>query len=67
MRYIVFLFLIVPFLGRSQLKGVVRELGTDQSLYGIKITSDSGEKTISDLDGNFTLVVISYPVWLYFT
>ena len=67
MRYIVFLFLIVPFLGRSQLKGVVRELGTDQSLYGIKITSDSGEKTISDLDGNFTLAVISYPVWLYFT
>lgn len=67
MRYILSFLLFMPFASFSQLRCEIRELGTDQTLYGIKIISQEGEQAISDLDGNFTLNVKSYPLWLYFS
>ncbi len=67
MRLILFFCLFVPFGSYSQLKGEIRELGTDQTLYGIKISSQYGERTISDLDGNFSLNISKFPAWLYFS
>ncbi len=67
MHNILLLLLFIPLVSFSQLSGETRELGTDQTLYGIKIVSEEGERTISDLDGNFTLNVQHYPLWLYFS
>ena len=53
MRYILLFFLFIPFFNFSQLVGETRELGTDQTIYGIKIVSEDGERVISDLDGKF--------------
>lgn len=58
--------MFMPFINVAQLNGEIRELGTDEVLYGIKIISEEGEKTITDLDGKFSLNVNKYPVWLYF-
>ena len=67
MRYILLLFLFIPFVNFSQLTGKTRELGTDIPLFGIKIISEERERTISDLDGNFSLKINKFPTWIYFS
>ena len=51
----------------SQIKGVVQDKTSKESVYGIKIISSENQKTISDTEGKFVLNVENYPVWLYFS
>jgi iron complex outermembrane receptor protein len=50
----------------SQIKGVVRDRTSKESIYGVKIISSENQRTISDTEGKFSLNVQNYPIWLYF-
>jgi iron complex outermembrane receptor protein len=64
MRYFTLLLILLPFLGFSQIKGKVLQLDNKEPIVGAKIVATSGERTITDIDGNFNLDVASYPVTL---
>ena len=51
----------------SQVTGTVVEDETNNAVYGAKIFASTGEKALSDIDGNFTISPSSYPVTLIIT
>lgn len=54
--------LLVPMGVFAQIKGKVIDSGTKEPVYGAKILASSGEKVLSDPDGQFELNPSSYPV-----
>ncbi len=64
MKTRLFILLFFPFLGFSQLSGKIIDASSKEPLYGVKITSTSGHKKISDFDGLFSMDIKEYPVTL---
>lgn len=62
MRQLLLLIFIVPFSVISQLNGTVLDATSKEPVYGAKIVSSEGERTITDTDGGFKINVASYPV-----
>lgn len=66
MKQIFILFLLISFSGLSQdLKGVVYD-ETNQPLIGVLVETNSGLKTRTDMNGQFSLPVKSYPLTISF-
>lgn len=66
MRTLIIIFLLVPLCSISQISGEVLDSVSKHELYGVKITSSEGEKTLSEFDGRFEIAVKDFPVWLTF-
>lgn len=64
MKYITLLLLFSPLLSFAQIKGKVLQMDNKEPVVGAKIVASSGERAISDIDGNFAMEVASYPVTL---
>lgn len=64
MRYFTLLLFFIPVMSFAQIKGKVLQMDNKEPVVGAKIQASSGERAISDIDGNFLLEVSSYPVTL---
>ena len=58
------LCMLLPAVTFSQIEGKVIDNETNEPIIGVKIISTSGEKTISDEQGNFSLKSTVFPVAL---
>jgi outer membrane receptor protein involved in Fe transport len=67
MKNILLLLILFPFCALSQVTGTVVDKETKETIYGAKIIASTGEKTISDVDGRFSISPSSYPVTLIVT
>jgi iron complex outermembrane receptor protein len=64
MKYRLLLLFIFPLLAVAQIKGKVVQGDTKDPIVGAKIISSTGEKTLTDIDGRFSLEAKSFPVTL---
>ncbi|HZH87396.1 MAG TPA: TonB-dependent receptor [Brumimicrobium sp.] len=64
-QILLFLFLISSLVYGQEIKGKITD-ETKNTLIGVLIESNNGEKTRSDLDGNFTIKVLQFPATLTF-
>ena len=64
MKHHLLLILLLPFMAFSQLTGKVIQQDTKEPIVGAKIVASSGERTLTDIDGNFTLNIVTYPITL---
>ena len=48
----------------SQVRGVVKDVNTKEMLVGARVEVIGGQRTASDLNGEFELTVNSYPAWI---
>lgn len=64
MRIIPLLFCLIPSLYFAQIKGLIQDIKTKEVIVGAKIILSSGEKTISNSNGNFVVKPNKYPVIL---
>lgn len=62
MRILLLLIFFSPILVLSQVSGTVIDNVTSEPIIGAKIVASSGEKVLSDLDGNFSLPIKNFPV-----
>jgi outer membrane receptor protein involved in Fe transport len=67
MRIPLIAFILLPLTSFGQLTGKVTDGKTSEGIYGVKISSSEGQKTLSDFDGLFTIDVSNYPIWLVFS
>lgn len=66
MKHFFILFLLFTSIGFSQdLKGIVYD-DTDEPLIGVLVETNSGLKTRTDVNGEFSVLVKNYPVTLSF-
>jgi len=56
-----------PCFAWTQITGTITEKGSGDPVYGAKIIASTGEKTLSDADGKFSITPASYPVTLIFS
>jgi len=65
---ILFLILIAsPFFSFTQVEGIVKEDGTKNTLYGVKIFTSDSVLTRTDPEGKFLLDIAAFPAWVYFS
>ncbi len=64
MKFLLLLLFLYPCVSWSQVEGTIIEKETSEPIYGAKIVASTGEKALSDLEGNFTINPASYPVTL---
>lgn len=64
MKNLLLLLLINPILSFAQVQGKVTNKKTKEPVYGAKLVAASGEKALTDFDGNFTLELNKFPVWV---
>ena len=64
MKHHLLLILFFPFALFSQVTGKVIQQDTKEPIVGAKITASSGERTLTDIDGNFQLSITNFPVTL---
>ena len=64
MKNLLVLLFSSPFYLFSQITGTIVEEEGKEPVYGAKIIASTGEKVLSDLDGNFSLTPASYPTTL---
>lgn len=64
MKFLLLLLFLYPCVSWSQVEGTIIEKETSEPIYGAKIVASTGEKALSDLEGNFTITPASYPVTL---
>lgn len=64
MKTLLLLLFSLPFFTLGQVTGKVLEKDSKEPVYGAKIMASTGEKAMSDIDGNFTLNPSSYPTML---
>ena len=57
----------VPYALYANISGKVSDSVSKDPLYGVKVVSSEGEKTISEFDGSFEILVTQFPVWLRFS
>ena len=55
MKYLLQLIIFTPFTLFSQVIGSLTDDYTKEPIYGAKIISQSGERALSSVDGNFKL------------
>lgn len=67
MKTLLLLLFSLPFFALGQVTGKVLEKDSKEPIYGAKVIASTGEKAISDIDGNFTLNPSSYPTTLIVT
>ncbi len=61
MKNLLRLIFLVPFSVFSQVEGVVIDSETKEPVYGAKIIASGGQKTLTGVDGRFSLAVSDYP------
>ena len=61
------LILLFPSLIFAQVEGTIKEKGTQNILYGVKVFTAKGAPTRTDVDGQFKLKVNTFPTWVYFS
>jgi iron complex outermembrane receptor protein len=64
MKNLLLLLFFSPFTLLSQIVGTVVEKGSKEPVYGAKVVASSGDKALTNVDGQFTLEPESYPVTL---
>ncbi len=64
MKTLLLLLFLYPCFAWSQVQGVVIEKGSEEPVFGAKITASTGEKALSDMEGKFSISPASYPVTL---
>lgn len=64
MKFLLLLLFLYPCVSWSQVEGTIIEKGTSEPIFGAKIIASTGEKALSDLEGNFTINPAFYPVKL---
>ncbi len=64
MKNLLLLLLVLPVYGLSQITGTITEKASKDPVFGAKIIASSGEKALSDIDGQFTISPKEYPVTL---
>ena len=64
MKYLLLVYLVLPFLAFSQITGKVTYFNSKEPIVGAKIIASNGQKAISDFDGKFKLEVPTFPVTL---
>jgi iron complex outermembrane receptor protein len=57
--------LLLPLTTFSQIKGKVIDNETNDIIIGAKITTSNGEKTISDINGSFSINAAIFPLSIY--
>ncbi|MBB79175.1 MAG: hypothetical protein CL844_09265 [Crocinitomicaceae bacterium] len=62
-KLLIFCFFYPVFLF-SQIKGVVLNKSSNESIFGAKIVSSAGDKAITDVDGVFSINPKNYPLTL---
>ena len=62
MKHILLLLAFGPTLAIAQISGKVTDRKTKEPVYGAKLVAETGEKALSDLDGNYKLNVTKFPV-----
>lgn len=61
MKTVLLLLILCPFFAYSQIEGVVLEQGTQEPIFGAKVTTNQGGRAISDMDGKFKLNISKFP------
>lgn len=69
MRYPLIILLIATFnfmffIAFSQVSGVIKDGHNGEELFGVRVEVMGGQKTVSDVTGNYSLNTSSYPVWI---
>lgn len=64
MRFLLLLIIFLPCFSFAQIEGTVVDKDTKETIIGARIDASTGEKALSDLDGNFKLNVTTFPVTL---
>ena len=67
MRSLLLILIAFPFFSFAQVKGIVKEDGTQNTLYGVKVFTSKGVATRTDPEGEFLLDVTTFPTWVYFS
>ena len=67
MRILLILLLLSPIGIFAQVSGKISDSNSNEALFGVKIISSDGQKTISSLSGEYTITPKSYPVWIKFS
>lgn len=67
MRTLLFALTFLPIVSFGQLTGKITDLKTEEGIYGAKISSSEGLKTLSNFEGEFSIDVTKYPVWFVFS
>jgi iron complex outermembrane receptor protein len=62
MKHMLLLLAFGPTLAIAQISGKVTDRKTKEPVYGAKLVAETGEKALSDLDGNYKLNVTKFPV-----
>lgn len=64
MKHLIRLIIFAPFTLFSQITGTLTDEDTKEPVYGAKIISESGQKTLSSVDGKFKLDLSTYPTYI---
>ncbi len=61
MKTLLLLLFFLPVFGFAQVTGTVVEKTSRDPIYGAKIIASTGEKTLTDIDGRFSISPSAYP------
>ncbi|MFN5910466.1 MAG: TonB-dependent receptor [Bacteroidota bacterium] len=68
MKFVPFIFtLLLPFVLLSQLNGRITDAATGEPLFSVRVQLSSGQNTLTDARGSFTIAVKDYPVEVKFS
>ena len=67
MRSLLVFFIFSPSLFFGQITGVINHSQTNEPLFGVKIQLSTGQKTLSDANGKFSIVASTYPTQLSYS
>lgn len=67
MKYLFSLILLLPLLGFSQVRGVISDAVSKEKIPGARVQTSSGQNTLSDEQGRFSLTINQFPVQLKFS
>lgn len=66
MRFFLIL-LLFPIGIYAQVSGKITDSNTNEAIFGVKITTSEGQKTSTNISGEFSLNPKSYPVWVKYS
>ncbi|MDG1332723.1 MAG: TonB-dependent receptor [Crocinitomicaceae bacterium] len=65
MRYLLIALLLLPAFSNAQVKGKITDSVSAEGVFGVKIQSSEGQRSITETDGSFQIRIDAYPVKLY--
>ncbi len=65
MRHLLIALLFLPLISNAQIKGKLIDPVTNEGIFGVKVQSSEGERTITDTDGTFEILIKEFPAKLY--